>query len=101
MLSEHRSEYLGNVEKAVSGNIVDVGPDHLTLHDIAAAEDLTVRIDDRTRFTWQDKGAEGQLTDNGQVRVGYYIAGGLHIASEVLVLDVGNGAFISGIFTRH
>lgn len=101
MLSEHRSEHLGNVEKAVSGNLVDVGPDHLTIHDIGAAEDVTVRIDDRTRFTWQGKGAEGQLTDNGQVRVGYYIAGGLHMASEVLVLDAGDGASIAGIFTRH
>ncbi|MFP2932341.1 hypothetical protein ACLESO_45735 [Pyxidicoccus sp. 3LG] len=101
MQTENRSEYLGNVEKAVSGNLVEAGPDHLVIHDIGAAEDVTVRIDDRTRFVWHEERHDGQLTDTAQVRVGYYIAGGLHTASEVIVLDPGDGESIVDILPRR
>ncbi|MCI0572820.1 MAG: hypothetical protein L0Y66_18875 [Myxococcaceae bacterium] len=95
MRTENRSEGLGNVEKVVSGNIVDSGAEHLTLHDAAAGEDITVRIDPRTRFTWLQKQHEGRLTDTAQVRVGFYIAGGIHSARDVIVLDPGNGSPIA------
>lgn len=101
MLTENRSEHLGNVEKVVSGNIVDAGPDHLTVRDIAVGEDVTVRVDDRTRYSWMQAQHEGQLTDTGQVRVGYFIAGGIHTASEVLVLAPGNGTPLTGRFAPH
>lgn len=95
MLTENRSEYLGNVEKVVSGNIVEAGPDHLIVRDIAIGEDITVRIDDRTRYSWVQARHQGRLTDTGQIRVGYFIAGGIHTASEVLVLEPGNGSSIA------
>ncbi|XXF80754.1 hypothetical protein P2318_13655 [Myxococcaceae bacterium GXIMD 01537] len=101
MLSEHRSEYLGNVEKAVSGAIVDAGPDHLTVHDIGGSEDVTLRIDDRTRYAWVDARHQGRLTDTGLVKVGYYIAGGVHVAADVLVLEPGDGEPITGRIEAH
>jgi len=101
MRTEQRSEHLGNVEKVVSGPIVDSGPDHLTVRDIAATDEIRVRIDDRTLYSWLDKRQEGRLTADGQVRVGYYIAGGIHVAAEVLVLDPGEGPPLSGRFAPH
>jgi hypothetical protein len=94
-------EHLGQVEKVVSGNIVDAGPDHLTVHDIAAGEDVTLRIDDRTRYDWQKASDQGRLTDTAQVRVGYYIAGGIHTASEVIVLEPGDGVSLADNLPRQ
>ena len=101
MLTENRSEHLGNVEMVVSGRIVDAGPDHLTLRDLTVGEDVTVRIDDRTNFSWFQTQHEGRLTDTGQVRVGYFIAGGIHTASEVLVMEPGDGSPIAGPLAPH
>jgi len=101
MLTENRSEHLGNVEKVVSGHIVEAGPDHLTVRDVAIGEDVTVRIDDRTRFRWMQSQHQGRLTDTGQLRVGYFIAGGIHTASEVLVLEPGNGSLFTGRLAPH
>lgn len=101
MLTVNRSEHLGNVEMVVSGMIVDAGPDHLTIRDLTVGEDVTVRIDDRTMFSWFQTQHEGRLTDTGQVRVGYFIAGGIHTASEVLVMEPGDGSPIDGPLAPH
>jgi hypothetical protein len=101
MLTESRSEHLGNVEMVVSGRIVDAGPDHLTIRDLTVGEDVTVRIDDRTNFSWFQARHEGRLTDTAQVRVGYFIAGGIHTASEVLVMEPGDGSPIAGPLAPH
>lgn len=101
MRTENRSEQLGNVEMVVSGNIVDVGPDHLTVRDISIGEDVTVRIDDRTRFSWLQSQHRGRLTDTGQIRVGYFVAGGIHTASEVIVLEPGSGSQLTGRMAPH
>ena len=95
MVMENWSEYQANVERMVTGRIVDAGPDHLTFHDASSGEDVTVRMDDRARYSWSDPSQQGRLTDNAQVRVSYFIAGGLHIAREVRVLDAGDGASIA------
>jgi hypothetical protein len=95
MRTENQSEHLGNVEMVVSGYIVDAGPEHITVRDVAAGEDVSVRIDDRTHYSWQQAQHEGRLTDTGQVRVGYFIAGGIHTAREVLVLEPGDGSPIT------
>lgn len=97
MQNVQQGEHLAAVEKVVSGNLVDSGPDHLTVHDIAAGNDILVRVDDRTRYLWVEPRNQGLLTDNAQVRVGYYIAGGAHIAAEVLVLDPGDGESLTGM----
>lgn len=88
---------LDKVDEAVSGPIVDAGPDHLTVHDVGAGEDLTLRIDDRTRYLWTDSRELGRLTDAAQVRVGFYIAAGVHVAAEVIVMDPGQGTSITEI----
>ncbi|WP_146209811.1 hypothetical protein [Vitiosangium sp. GDMCC 1.1324] len=95
MQTENQSERLSAVDKVVSGNIVEAGTDHITIRDIAAGVDITVRVDDRTRYVWMQPQHQGRLTDDGQVRVGYYFAGGVHTASEVLVLEPGNGVSIA------
>jgi hypothetical protein len=101
MLTENRSERLGNVEMVVSGRIVEAGTDHLTIRDLTVGEDVTVRLDDRTSFSWFQAQHEGRLTDTGQVRVGYFIAGGIHTASEVLVMEPGDGSPIAGPLAPH
>ncbi|QSQ22337.1 hypothetical protein JY651_45670 [Pyxidicoccus parkwayensis] len=100
MVMENWSENQANVERMVTGRIVDAGPDHLTVHDLSAGEDITVRIDDRARYSWTDVTEDGRLTDNAQIRIGYYIAGGLHIAAEVRVLDPGDGEPIDYVIPR-
>ncbi|NTX01131.1 hypothetical protein HUA74_03695 [Myxococcus sp. CA051A] len=95
MQTENPTLDLDKVDEAVSGNIVDAGPDHLTVHDIGAGEDLTLRIDDRTTYGWTDSRYRGQLTDAAQVRVGFYIAGGVHTAAEIIVMDPGQGESIA------
>lgn len=101
MNNGQQREHLEAVEKVVSGNLVGSGPDHLTVHDIAAGNDVTLRVDDRTHYHWSEQRHNGRLTDNAQVRVGYYIAGGAHIAAEVLVLDPGDGAPLTGSLAPH
>jgi hypothetical protein len=86
----------GRTEEIVTGRIVDVGADHLTIHDLSVGEDIFVRIDDVTQFRWADERLHGRLTDNAQVRVGFFIAGGLHKATDVLVLDPGDGSPLGG-----
>ncbi|WP_342375114.1 hypothetical protein NVS55_27920 [Myxococcus stipitatus] len=97
MLTGSASIDLDKVDEAVSGSIVEAGPDHLTVHDLGAGEDLTLRIDDRTRYLWTDSRARGRLTDAAQVRVGFYIAAGVHVAAEVIVMDPGQGTSITSI----
>ncbi|MBN1207266.1 MAG: hypothetical protein JXB05_20445 [Myxococcaceae bacterium] len=100
MVMENWSENQPNVERVVTGRIVDAGPDHLTFHDPSAGEGVTVRIDDRTRYSWSDPAQEGRLTDTAHVRIGYFIAGGLHIARDVQVLDPGDGESIADYLPR-
>jgi hypothetical protein len=88
---------LANVDKVVSGPILDWGPDHLTVKDMASGDEISVRLDDTTRFRWTSRKLEGQLTDSAQIRVGYQLAGGVHVAREVIVLDPGKGASIAGL----
>ncbi len=96
-MDEHKQapQHFANLEEAVTGMVVDSGPEHLTIHDPAVGENIEVRIDDRTRYEWMDNTFTGQFREGARVRVGFYIAGGLHHASEVLILEPGDGAPIS------
>ena len=95
MVEQHVGVNLNRVDKIVMGRIVDIGPDHLTLHDVSENEDITFRTDDTTHYAWSEGRSRGRLTDSAQVRVGYFIAGGLLKAAEVLVLDPGNGTSVA------
>ncbi|MCP3099913.1 hypothetical protein LZ198_13640 [Myxococcus sp. K15C18031901] len=101
MQTENPRMNLERVEEAISGAIVEAGPDHLTVHDIGAGEDITLRIDDRTTYVWNDARDEGRLTDTADVRVGYFIAGGVHVAAEVIILDPGQGRSIADAIPRR
>lgn len=93
MQTQHPSgqEHLNKVEKVISGRIVEAGADHLLIREEATRDEVTVRIDDLTHFDWQDEKQRGRLTDTGEVRVGYFIAGGVHKAMEVHVIEPGDG----------
>ena len=95
MQTDPSSEHLERVEEAATGPIVDYGPDHLTIRDIGRGEELTFRTDDKTRYVWHDPKSQGRLTDTAQIRVGYFRAGGIHKAYEVIVLDPGSGESIA------
>ncbi|MBU8898644.1 hypothetical protein DRW03_31995 [Corallococcus sp. H22C18031201] len=101
METGRQEEHLNQVEEVVSGNLVDSGPDHLTVHDIAAGEDVTLRIDDRTQYEWLEARDTGRLTDNANLRVGYFIAGGVHVAAEVIVLEPGDGVSLADRIPRQ
>lgn len=95
MQTENPTLDVDKVDEVVDGTIVDAGPDHLTVHDTSAGEDLTLRIDDRTTYAWTDSSKQGQLTDEAQVRVGFNIAGGVHTVSRIIVMDPGDGESIA------
>ncbi|MFY2560252.1 hypothetical protein ACN469_21760 [Corallococcus terminator] len=95
MQTENPTLDVDMVDEVVNGTIVDAGPDHLTVHDTGAGEDLTLRIDDRTTYAWTDARKAGQLTDEAQVRVGFNIAGGVHTAARIIVMDPGAGESIA------
>lgn len=101
METGRRSEHLGRAQKVVTGPIIDSGPDHVTVRDDIAREEFRLRLDDRTGISWLNAEHEGRLTDTATVRVGFFLAYGIHNAVELIVLDPGRGAPLDLTLRRH